>query len=81
MNIKTALQLSILCIPSTYSFALNLSNSPIQQVTLYPTLAKIERTIPVQAGEQLVTLNGLAANFNIDQLQYQSSNIEVNAVS
>lgn len=81
MNIKTALQLSILCIPSSYSFALNLSNSPIQQVTLYPTLAKIERTIPVQAGEQLVTLNGLAANFNIDQLQYQSSNIEVNAVS
>lgn len=81
MNIKTALKFSLLCLPSTYSFALNLSNSPIQQVTLYPTLAKIERTIPVQAGEQLVSLSGLAANFNIDQLQYQSSNIEVNAVS
>ena len=81
MNIKTALKFSLLCLPSTYSFALNLSNSPIQQVTLYPTLAKIERTIPVQAGEQLVSLSGLAANFNIDLLQYQSSNIEVNAVS
>lgn len=81
MNIKTALKFSLLCLPSTYSFALNLSSSPIQQVTLYPTLAKIERTIPVQAGEQLVSLSGLAANFNIDQLQYQSSNIEVNAVS
>lgn len=81
MNIKTALKFSLLCLPSTYSFALNLSSSPIQQVTLYPTLAKIERTIPVQAGEQLVSLSGLAANFNIDQLQYQSTNIEVNAVS
>jgi uncharacterized protein (TIGR02231 family) len=81
MNIKTVLKFSLLCLPSTYSFALNLSNSPIQQVTLYPTLAKIERSIPVQSGEQLVTLSGLAANFNIDQLQYQSSNIEVNAVS
>ena len=81
MNIKSVIQFSILCIPSTYSFALGLNHSPIQQVTLYPTSAKIERTIPVQAGEQLVTLTGLAANFDINQLQYQSSNIEVNAVS
>ena len=64
-----------------YSFALNLSESPIEQVTLYPSMAKIERSIPVQAGEQLVSLNGLAANFDINQLQYQTSNIEVNAVS
>lgn len=81
MNIKSLLHISLCFIPSTYSFALGLVNSPIQQVTLYPTAAKIERTIPVQAGEQLVTLTGLAANFDINQLQYQSSNIEVNAVS
>ena len=81
MNIKSVIQLSILCIPSSYSFALGLNHSPIQQITLYPTSAKIERTIPVQTGEQLVTLTGLAANFDINQLQYQSSNIEVNAVS
>ena len=81
MNIKTALRFGLLSLPSSYVFALGTASSPIQQVTLYPSLAKIERTIPVQAGEQLVTLSGLAANFNIDQLQYQSSNIEVNAVS
>ncbi len=81
MNIKTALHLSLLCLPTSYTFALGISQSPIQQVTLYPTLAKIERTIPVQAGEQLVTLTGLAANFDVNQLQYQSTNIEVNAVS
>ena len=81
MSIKTALYLAILASISSSSFALSLSNAPIQQVTLYPSLAKIERTIPVQAGEQLVTLSGLAANFDINQLQYQSTNIEVNAVS
>ena len=81
MKIKALLHFSLFCIPSSYCFALGLSQSPIQQVTLYPTVAKIERTIPVQAGEQLVTLTGLAANFDINQLQYQSTNIEVNAVS
>ena len=44
-------------------------------------MAKIERSIPVQASEQLVSLNSLAANFDINQLQYQTSHIEVNAVS
>lgn len=81
MKIKALLHFSLFCIPSSYCFALGLSQSPIQQVTLYPTVAKIERSIPVQAGEQLVTLTGLAANFDINQLQYQSTNIEVNAVS
>ena len=40
-----------------YSFALNLSESPIEQVTLYPSMAKIEGSIPVQAGEQPAGLN------------------------
>lgn len=80
MNLKATFQICILSIPS-YCFALDLQSSPIHQVTLYPTLAKVERTIPVKSGEQLVTLTGLAANFDINQLQYQSKNIEVNAVS
>lgn len=64
------------------SFALKLSDAPIQHVTLYPTIAKIERNIPVKAGENIVTLQGLAANFNISQLQYQTeNNIEIHAVS
>ncbi len=66
---------------STTVYALSLSEAPIQQVTLYPNSAKIERSIPVKAGEHLVTFDGLPANFDISQLQYQTSNIDVNAVS
>lgn len=81
MQIKNIICIGLYISSTSMCFALNLSDAPIQLVTLYPTLAKIERTIPVQAGQQFVTLNSLAANFDIDQLQYQSSNIEVNAVS
>lgn len=61
--------------------ALTTADAPIQQVTLYPGAAKIERSIKVKSGEQLVSLQGLAANFDINQLQYQTSGIDVNAVS
>lgn len=66
---------------TTTCYALSLNDAPIQQVTLYPNSAKIERSIPVKAGESLVTLEGLPANFDISQLQYQTVNIDVNAVS
>ncbi|ENV34487.1 DUF4139 domain-containing protein [Acinetobacter gerneri] len=80
MNIKTKITLlSLFCSPSC--FALSLADAPIQQVTLYPTAAKIERSIPVKAGERIVTLEGLAANFDANQMQFQTSNIDVNAVS
>ncbi len=84
---KISNRLLLLTVGLSYSlyantaFAAQLSDSPIQKVTLYPGTAKIERSITVQAGEQLVTLSGLSANFDISQLQYQSSNIEINAVA
>ncbi len=78
MKIKLALlSLSYCCT----CHALNTINAPIQQVTLYPTSAKIERIIPVKPGEKIVILEGLTANFDINQLQYQTVNIDVNAVS
>ena len=40
-----------------YSFALNLSESPIEQVTLYPSMAKIEGSIPVQACDTFVAID------------------------
>lgn len=74
--------IGVLCgVQTTFCFALNLSDAPIQHVTLYPTLAKIERSIPVKSGERIVQLNGLAAHFDVSKLQYQTSNIDVNAVS
>ena len=73
MNIKTKITLlSLFCSPSC--FALSLADAPIQQVTLYPTAAKIERSIPVKAGERIVTLEGLAANFDANQMQFQTAN-------
>ena len=81
MHIKKIVFLSIgICSIST-CFALNLSDVPIQRVTLYPTTAKIERVIPVQPGEKIIQLTGLPANFDMSQLQYQTDNIDVNAVS
>lgn len=73
--------ISLWLMPFSASFALSITESPIRHVTLYPTSAKIERSIPVKAGQQIVTLEGLTANFDINQLQYQTSNIDVNAVS
>lgn len=69
------------CAFASTAEALNINDAPIQQVTLYPTSAKIERSIPVRAGQQIVTLEGLTANFDMSSLQYQTQNIEVNAVS
>lgn len=79
--ISALLFIPLYSVVSTNGYALSLSEAPIQQVTLYPNSAKIERSIPVKAGEQLVSLNGLPANFDIGQLQYQTINIDVNAVS
>lgn len=73
--------ISLWLMPFSASFALSITDSPIRHVTLYPTSAKIERSISVKAGQQIVTLEGLTANFDINQLQYQTSNIDVNAVS
>lgn len=82
MKIKSIIYFGLLNLPISISFALTLADAPIQHVTLYPSTAKIERNIPVKAGENIVTLQGLAANFDISQLQYQTeNNIEVNAVS
>ena len=82
MKIKSIGYLILLNLPISMCFALTLADAPIQHVTLYPSTAKIERNIPVKAGENIVTLQGLAANFDIAQLQYQTeNNIEINAVS
>lgn len=81
MNKIISLSILLNSFPFSHCFALSIQDAPIQKVTLYPSVAKIERIIPVQAGEQLVSLTGLAANFDVNQLQYQSTNIEVNAVS
>ena len=82
MKIKPIVYFSLLNLPISMSFALTLTDAPISNVTLYPNTAKIERNIPVKSGENIVTLQGLAANFDISQLQYQTeNNIEVNAVS
>lgn len=81
MKRNLALSISLISFPFSACFAFNINEAPIQHVTLYPTSAKIERNIPVQSGEQLITLDGLAANFDMSQLQYQTVNIDVNAVS
>lgn len=80
MKIKLILSSLIICLPYS-AFALTTTQSPIQHVKLYPNFAKIERNLQVNAGETLVTLSGLAANFDINQLQYRSNNIEITAVS
>lgn len=79
--IKLLLSVGILSSVVSYSYAMTTVNAPIQNITLYPNAANVERIIPVQAGESVVTLTGLAANFDINQLQYKSRNIEVYAVS
>lgn len=82
MKIKPIVFFGLFNLPISMSMALTLADAPISHVTLYPNTAKIERNIPVRLGENIVTLQGLAANFEISQLQYQTeNNIEINAVS
>lgn len=79
MKISPSLLLSALIFPSSSLFALSLKEAPIQHVTLYPNAAKIERTLIVKAGEKMVSLEGLPANFEISQLQYQTQGVEISA--
>lgn len=74
-----SLLLPALLFPTPTVFALSLKEAPIQHVTLYPTAAKIERILPVKGGEKMVTLDGLPANFDISQLQYQTQGVEISA--
>lgn len=80
MNNKLYL-LSILSLQMSSVWALNLQQAPIQKVTVYPNGALVERSIPVQAGEKLIQLDGLAANFDIDALKVQSENVDVAAIT
>lgn len=73
------LVISSLIIPSTNLFALSLKEAPIQHVTLYPNAAKVERILKVKPGETVVSLDGLPANFDISQLQYQTQGVQVSA--
>ncbi|WP_353173756.1 DUF4139 domain-containing protein [Acinetobacter rudis] len=73
------LLLSAFILPNSALFALSLKEAPIQHVTLYPNAAKIERIIAVKAGEKVVSLDGLPANFDISQLQYQTQGVEISA--
>lgn len=63
------------------SWALGLKDAPIQKVTVYPNGALVERSLLVRAGERLIQLEGLPANFDISALQVQSENIDVDAVT
>lgn len=74
-----AVALTGLCLQSTW--ALNINDVPIQHVTVYPNGALIERQIPVRAGEKLISLEGLPANFDITALKVQSQNVDVTAVT
>lgn len=63
------------------AWALNLQDTPIQKVTVYPNGALVERIISVKAGDQLIQLDGLPANFDMSLLKVQSENIDVTAVT
>lgn len=72
---------SVISLQMSSVWALNLQQVPIQKVTVYPNGALVERSIPVQAGEKLIQLDGLAANFDIDALKVQSEDIDVAAIT
>lgn len=82
MKIST-LCYSLVCVgfSLSHAWALTLKDSPIQKVTVYPNGALIERSIPVKAGERLIQLEGLAANFDVSAIKVQSENIDVGAVT
>lgn len=68
----TALALGLSVIQ--HCFAVGIESAPIKAVTLYPNGALIERTVTVQAGQRVVTIDHLPANFDIAQLQINASN-------
>ncbi len=78
---KSFLTLSLTGLSLSSAWALNIKDVPIQHVTVYPNGALIERQVPVRAGEKLITLEGLPANFDIAALKVQSQNIDVTAVT
>ena len=63
------------------SWALALKDAPIQHVTVYPNGALVERNIPVRAGERLVELEGLPANFDVSAIKVQGQNVDIGAVT
>lgn len=65
------LSLSIFSIQS--AFALSIESVPIKSVTLYPNAALVERTVSVTAGQRVVSIDNLPANFDIAQLQISAS--------
>lgn len=81
MNNKiTYLTVLSLMVPFSNVWALSLHQAPISKVTVYPNGALIEREIPVQAGEKMIQLDGLPANFDMSLLKVQGENIDVGAV-
>ena len=68
---KSFLTLSLTGLSLSSAWALNIKDVPIQHVTVYPNGALIERQVPVRAGEKLITLEGLPANFDIAALKVQ----------
>jgi uncharacterized protein (TIGR02231 family) len=68
----TALALGLCVIQ--HSFAVSIDSAPIKTVTLYPNSALVERNVSVSAGQRVVSLENLPANFDIAQLQVTASN-------
>ncbi len=64
----------LIALSSQGAFALGIESAPIKTVTLYPNAALVERTVSVSAGQRVVTLDNLPANFDIAQLQVNASN-------
>ena len=75
------LSLCVLGCLAQQSWALGLKDSPIQHVTVYPNGALVERSIPVRAGERLIELVGLPANFDVSAIKVQGQNVDVTAVT
>lgn len=55
------------------AFALSIESAPIKTVTLYPNAALVERTVTVSAGQRVVSIENLPANFDVAQLQVNAS--------
>lgn len=72
-KVKTLIGLSLLAATAP-SFAVSIKDTPINQVTIYPNGAVVERTLLVKQGQTQVTLDDLPHNIDISRVSLRANN-------
>ncbi|MFT0213973.1 mucoidy inhibitor MuiA family protein [Pseudomonas sp. F1_0610] len=80
-KVKTLIGLSLLAAAAP-SFAISIKDAPINQVTIYPNGAVVERTLLVKQGQTQVTLDDLPHTIDISRISLSANNnIQIGSIT